>query len=108
MTDARNYIGLAAGMDMPDPGDDVARPLTAPAPAAPDDGLGDVPFRVISLEEIADVDSGTAVARARARAKLAEQYGVTHMTIDRALKVLKDEGLVFGVPGLGVFVKEDR
>jgi hypothetical protein len=72
VNDARTYIGLATGGDLPDPGDDVARPVTAVGDAHPDDGLGDIPYRVISLEEIADVDSGTALARAQARSRFAE------------------------------------
>jgi len=38
------------------------------------------------------------------RRELAEQYGVADMTIGRALEVLKDEGVIETVPGLGVFV----
>jgi len=37
---------------------------------------------------------------------LAEQLGVSPMTIQRALKILKAEGLVRSVPGLGTFVSE--
>jgi DNA-binding GntR family transcriptional regulator len=39
------------------------------------------------------------------REKLAEEYCYTHMTVARALSILKDEGLIYGVPGLGVFVR---
>ena len=42
------------------------------------------------------------------RAKLAEDYGVSDMTIGHAIDVLKDEGRVIGVKGLGVFVAEQR
>jgi DNA-binding GntR family transcriptional regulator len=31
---------------------------------------------------------------------------VANMTVGRALDVLKDQGLVYGIAGLGVFVRE--
>lgn len=40
------------------------------------------------------------------RAKLAEEYGVNHMTIDRVIRELRADGLVETVPGLGMFVPE--
>lgn len=43
--------------------------------------------------------------RMPSRQALAEEYGYTHMTVARALNILKDEGLIYGVPGLGVFVR---
>lgn len=36
---------------------------------------------------------------------IAEEAGVTHMTAKRALQVLKDEGIVYGEPGRGTFVR---
>ena len=39
--------------------------------------------------------------------KLAEELGVSPMTLQRALKVLKDEGLIVTEPGRGTFVKRD-
>jgi DNA-binding transcriptional regulator YhcF (GntR family) len=38
--------------------------------------------------------------------ELARQYGVARMTVQQALKVLRDEGLVFSRPGSGVYVRE--
>jgi DNA-binding GntR family transcriptional regulator len=38
---------------------------------------------------------------------LAEELDVAPMTIQRALRVLKDEGLIYGKPGLGTFVTRD-
>jgi GntR family transcriptional regulator len=37
---------------------------------------------------------------------LANDLGVSPMTVQAALKILKDEGLVYGVPGRGTFVAE--
>lgn len=39
------------------------------------------------------------------RIELASRYGVSHMTVQRAIDQLKDEGLLYSRPGLGVFVK---
>jgi GntR family transcriptional regulator len=36
--------------------------------------------------------------------ELAAEMGVAPRTLDRALKILADEGLIYGVPGLGTFV----
>jgi len=36
---------------------------------------------------------------------LREQYGVSGQTVDKAVAILKGEGLVHTVPGLGIFVK---
>jgi DNA-binding transcriptional regulator YhcF (GntR family) len=38
--------------------------------------------------------------------ELARHYGVARMTVQQALKVLRDEGLVFSRAGSGVFVRE--
>jgi GntR family transcriptional regulator len=35
---------------------------------------------------------------------LVQQYGVADQTVKKAMQVLKDEGLVIGVPGKGTFV----
>jgi len=37
---------------------------------------------------------------------LAEQTGVAPRTVQRALKILHDEGLIYSVPGRGTFVRE--
>jgi DNA-binding GntR family transcriptional regulator len=37
--------------------------------------------------------------------ELMEQYQVANMTIQNALRVLRDEGLIYGVPGRGSFVR---
>ena len=40
------------------------------------------------------------------RLKLAAEYRVTHMTVQRAIDTLKEEGLLYSRPGLGVYVKK--
>lgn len=41
---------------------------------------------------------------------LRQEHGVSGQTVDKAVRILKDEGLVRTVPGLGLFVTrpEDR
>jgi GntR family transcriptional regulator len=36
---------------------------------------------------------------------LAEKLGVSPKTVEKALEILKAEGLVYGVPGRGTFVR---
>lgn len=43
-------------------------------------------------------------AKLPTRLELAAEYGVSHMTVQKAIDALKDEGLLYSVPGLGVFV----
>lgn len=38
--------------------------------------------------------------------ELARHYGVARMTVQQALRVLRDEGLIFSRAGSGVFVRE--
>lgn len=50
------------------------------------------------------IERGELSGQLPSRIKLAEEYGVSHMTVQRAVDKLKDEGLLYSVPGLGVFV----
>lgn len=45
-------------------------------------------------------------AQLPSRAKLREEYGVSGIVIDRAMFILRTEGLTETVPGVGVFVTE--
>ena len=40
--------------------------------------------------------------------ELAEETGLSAATVKRALGLLRDEGLIFSVPGRGMFVTERR
>lgn len=64
------------------------------------------PYRRIADDLRDKIESGELTGQIPTRAQLAEQYGVAYMTVDRAIRVLKDEGLVYGVAGLGVFVTD--
>jgi GntR family transcriptional regulator len=63
------------------------------------------PYRIVADDLRHKIKSGKISGKLPSREKLAEEYGFTHMTVARALDILKDEGLIYGVPGLGVFVR---
>lgn len=52
------------------------------------------------------IENGELTGQLPTRLKIAEEYGVTHMTVQRAIDMLKAEGLVYSVRGLGIFVGE--
>lgn len=52
------------------------------------------------------IDSGELRGQIPTRAALEEQYEVSHMVVDRVLRLLKDDGLIYSVPGLGAFTNE--
>jgi GntR family transcriptional regulator len=64
------------------------------------------PYRVVADDLRAKIRSGEIADKLPTRAQLADIYGVSDMTIGAALRVLKDEGLIYGVAGLGTFVTE--
>jgi DNA-binding GntR family transcriptional regulator len=51
--------------------------------------------------QIADGEIGP---RLPSHMDLAERLGVAPKTVERALAILKDEGLIYSVPGRGTFV----
>lgn len=42
------------------------------------------------------------------REQMGEQYDVSHMTVSKAMSVLRDEGLIVYKPGRGLFTAETR
>lgn len=40
--------------------------------------------------------------------RLQQEYGIARGTIVKAIQTLEDEGLVFSVPGRGMYVREGR
>ena len=56
---------------------------------------------------ILSVDIGPG-ERLPATAALIEQYGVTNQTVQRALRILKEEGFIRGETGVGVFSTDRR
>jgi GntR family transcriptional regulator len=60
-------------------------------------------------QQVADVlreriRTGELGPRLPSHMKLAQELGVSPMTVQRALRVLKDEGLIYAERGLGTFV----
>ncbi len=53
----------------------------------------------------AQIADGTLTSRVPSVRTLAQQYGVSHITADKALSVLKQEGLIMSVRGKGAYVK---
>jgi DNA-binding GntR family transcriptional regulator len=52
----------------------------------------------------ARIADGTYSGQLPAQMQLAEELGVSPKTIEKVIAILKEEGLVFGVPGRGTFV----
>jgi GntR family transcriptional regulator len=51
------------------------------------------------------IEDGTLTSRVPSVRTLAQQYGVSHITADKALSVLKQEGLIMSVRGKGAYVR---
>ena len=68
------------------------------------------PLRVQLAERLAArIDAGEYPPGSRipSAAALAEAYGVSQRTAAQAVSILKERGLVVGVPGRGVFVRPE-
>jgi GntR family transcriptional regulator len=65
------------------------------------------PYERVLTELRRRITSGELVANEQlpSRLELASAYGVSHMTVQRAIDQLKEEGFLYSVPGLGIFVK---
>jgi len=66
------------------------------------------PYQRIVTDLRDRIAAGKLTGQLPSRLKLAEQYGCTHMTVQRAINTLKDEGVLYSVRGLGVFVNRER
>ena len=63
------------------------------------------PYERVLTDLRRKIDSGELTGQLPSRLALAAEYDVSHMTIQRAVDTLKDEGLLYSRPGLGVFVR---
>lgn len=52
------------------------------------------------------VERGEITSRLPSLKTLTEEFGVSHITAEKAMQVLKDEGLVETVTGKGTYVKK--
>ena len=64
------------------------------------------PYKQAAAQLRQMIADGKAGPRLPGQMALAEQFGVAPMTMQRVLKVLKDEGMIHSVPGLGTFVSK--
>lgn len=57
-----------------------------------------------------EIESGKRPPRSRLPSihQLAAEYDITTNTVQKALRILKQEGLVIGIPGHGTFVAGSR
>jgi GntR family transcriptional regulator len=61
------------------------------------------PREQVAAELRRRIRAGEIGPRLPSRAQLADEFGVSHMTMQRALDMLRHEGLIHSVPGLGSF-----
>lgn len=66
------------------------------------------PYEQVTTDLRDRITSGDLTGQLPSRIQLAADYDVSHMTIQRAIDTLKEEGLLTSRPGLGVFVKEQH
>lgn len=50
------------------------------------------------------IQSAEIIARLPSLKTIAQEYGVSHITAEKAVRLLRDEGLVIAVIGRGVYV----
>jgi GntR family transcriptional regulator len=55
----------------------------------------------------AKIASGEVTTRLPSLKTIAQEYGVSHITAEKAIGLLKDEGLIVVVVGRGAYVKRD-
>ena len=51
------------------------------------------------------IEDGTLTGRIPSVKTLSQEHGVSHVTAEKALAVLKDDGIIHSVIGKGTFVK---
>ena len=56
----------------------------------------------------ARIESGEITARLPSERDLKNEFGLAPMTIRKAVRLLRDEGLVIAVTGRGVYVRRDH
>jgi GntR family transcriptional regulator len=69
-----------------------------------DPGLPDWPYQQVAATLRERIRAGELGPRLPSYMNLAHELEVSPMTVQRAIRVLRDEGLVVAYPGRGVFV----
>jgi DNA-binding GntR family transcriptional regulator len=54
------------------------------------------------------IEDGALAARLPSVKSLSQEHGISHITAEKALAVLKDEGIIHSVIGKGYYVVERR
>ena len=71
-----------------------------------DDASPEWPYRQLAAQLRTRIESGELGPRLPSIMTLAEEAGVSTRTMQRAVDVLKDEGIVYTAPGRGTFVTQ--
>ena len=71
-----------------------------------DPNAAEWPYQQVAAQLREQIASGVLGPRLPSAMDLAEQMGVAPNTVQRAMRVLREEGLVYSVPGRGTFVTE--
>jgi GntR family transcriptional regulator len=73
-----------------------------------DETSPDWPYQQAAARIRERVQAGELGPRLPSYMDLAHELGVSPMTVQRAIGLLREEGLVYTVPGRGTFVTEDQ
>jgi DNA-binding transcriptional regulator YhcF (GntR family) len=68
---------------------------------------GEYPYMQLAAILREQITSGQIRDRVPSLTHLAEEHGVALNTVQRAFRVLKDEGLIYTRPGRGTFVRRE-
>lgn len=66
----------------------------------------DPPYRQLAAELRRRIEAGEITARLPGEKALQEEFGLALGTVRKAIKVLREDGLVRTVPGWGSYVKQ--
>jgi GntR family transcriptional regulator len=70
-----------------------------------DPNAAEWPYQQVAAQLREQISSGAIGPRLPSAMVLAEQMGVAPNTVQRAVRVLREEGLIYSVPGRGTFVR---
>lgn len=72
---------------------------------ATDSDSPDWPYEQVAATIRERIESGEWAPKLPTRQEIANALDVSHMTVQRAIDLLKEEGLIYSRPGRGVYVK---
>jgi GntR family transcriptional regulator len=68
----------------------------------------DPPYVQLAAILRARIEAGEITARLPGERALQQEFGLAPVTIRKAVRLLRDEGLIRTVAGMGTFVRKDR